>query len=73
MAPKEGTLILIKMEAIGKGTIQGKLTTNMKGLYIIVEEVRPRAFRLVASKGNDVQRISHSNNLMNRGDQNMVN
>ena len=73
MAPKEGTLIVIKMEAIGKGAIQGKLTTNLKGPYRIVEEVHPRTFKLVASKGNDVPRISHCNNLMNRGDQNMVN
>ena len=34
-----GDLVLRKMEAIGKGAVQGKLTSNWEGPYLVCEEV----------------------------------
>jgi len=34
-----GDLVLRKMEAIGKEIIQGKLTPNWEGPYLLFEEV----------------------------------
>jgi len=58
-----GDLVLRKMEAIGKGASQGKLTPNWEGSYIIYEEVRPDTFRLQTLQGVEVPRAWHSQNL----------
>jgi len=39
-------LELRKTKAMGKGVIQGKLTANWEGPYLIFEEVRPEIFRV---------------------------
>jgi len=40
-----GDLILHKMEAIGRGASQGKLTPSWERSYLICKEVRPTTFR----------------------------
>jgi len=58
-----GDLVLRKMEAIGKGASQGKLTPNWEGPYIIFEEVRPGTFWLQTLQGVEIPRPWHSQNL----------
>jgi len=58
-----GDLVQRKMEAIGKGASQGKLTPNWEGPYIIFEEVRPGTFRLQTLQGVEIPRAWHSQNL----------
>ena len=55
-------LVLHKMEAIGKGASQGKLTPNWEGPYLVYAEVRPGTFRLQTLQGIDVPRAWHSDN-----------
>ena len=47
-----GEIVLRKMEAIGKGASQGKLTPNWEGPYIIYEEVDPALSGCRLSKGS---------------------
>jgi len=49
-----GDLVLRKMEAIEKGAVQGKLTPNWEGPYLICEDVRPGTFRLQTLQGINV-------------------
>jgi len=58
-----GDLVLRNMEAIGKGVVQGKLTPNWEGPYLICEEVRPDTFCLQTLQGTDVLRAWHFDNL----------
>jgi len=58
-----GDLVLLKIEAIGKGAVQGKLTPNWEGPYLIREKVRPGTFRLQTLQGTNVPRAWHSDNL----------
>jgi len=58
-----GDLVLCKMEAIGKGACQGKLTPNWEGPYLVYKEVQPGTFRLQTLQGTDVLRAWHSDNL----------
>jgi len=58
-----GDLVLREMEALGKGTSQGKLMPNWEGPYIIYEEVRPDTFHLQTLQGTKIPRSWHSHNL----------
>jgi len=58
-----GDLVLRKMEAIGKGASEGKLTPNWEGPFIIFEEVRPGTFWLQTLQGMEIPRAWHSQNL----------
>ena len=51
-----------KMQAIKKGVIPRKLTSNWEGPYIVIEELCPGMFRLLILQRERIPRTWHANN-----------